>query len=53
MRSVLPRACHHFAVSGIRPVYSVSDVPGLYQVDPTRPFHLLLQTKHFFHSTLA
>jgi hypothetical protein len=34
-----------FAVSGIRPVYSVSDVPGLYLSSPTRPFLLFVANK--------
>jgi hypothetical protein len=38
---------HHFAVSGIRPVYSVSNVPGLYQFIHPVIFQLSLQTKHF------
>ena len=33
-----------FAVSGIRPVYSVSHVPGLYRT-PTRPFSLSVANK--------
>lgn len=40
------RACHHFAVSGIRPVYSVSDVPDQYPLtSPPGLFQLSLQTQ--------
>ncbi len=54
MRSVLHAICHHFpAVSGIRPVYSVRDVPGLYHTPPRPFFQLLLQTKPLCQSTLG
>src|SRR5580765_5798727 len=39
------RACHPFAVSGIRPVHSVKDLPGLYPPTPPPLIEVLLQTK--------
>jgi hypothetical protein len=45
MRSVLLAPAIAIAVSGIRPVYSVSHVPGLYLASPTPHQFVLLQTK--------
>jgi hypothetical protein len=45
MRSVLLAPAIAIAVSGIRPVYSVSHVPGLYQHPHPAFFQLLLKTK--------
>jgi hypothetical protein len=45
MRSVLLAPAIAIAVSGIRPVYSVSHVPGLYQRAPHPLKALLLQIK--------